>query len=158
MLKRLARADDLDDMVTQVMTATCGVTVNLALPRSQTRSDRDFPRVLLAVGRVCRRPPQRIRDANAAEVRELAERKQTITTEWNQVKAEIARRAGQHFDLADIVGGGNGQGTGKPGNGIDQLSGNVQVPQRALVEGIKPNTLVALERQVCRQRGRARRQ
>ena len=29
-LKRLARADDLDDMVTQVMTAACGVTVNCA--------------------------------------------------------------------------------------------------------------------------------
>ena len=30
MLKRLARADDLDDMVTQVMTASCGITINCA--------------------------------------------------------------------------------------------------------------------------------
>jgi len=29
-LKRLARADDLDDIVTQVMTATCGITINCA--------------------------------------------------------------------------------------------------------------------------------
>ncbi|MFM8537458.1 MAG: DUF1549 domain-containing protein [Planctomycetaceae bacterium] len=29
-LRRQARADDLDDMVTQVMTATCGVTINCA--------------------------------------------------------------------------------------------------------------------------------
>lgn len=29
-LKRLARADDLDDMITQVMAATCGVTINCA--------------------------------------------------------------------------------------------------------------------------------
>ncbi|WP_020474305.1 PSD1 and planctomycete cytochrome C domain-containing protein [Zavarzinella formosa] len=29
-LKRLARADDLDDMVTQVLTAACGVTINCA--------------------------------------------------------------------------------------------------------------------------------
>ncbi len=29
-LKRLARADDLDDMVTQVMTASCGITINCA--------------------------------------------------------------------------------------------------------------------------------
>ncbi len=29
-LKRLARADDLDDMITQVMTASCGITINCA--------------------------------------------------------------------------------------------------------------------------------
>ncbi len=29
-IKRLARADDLDDMVTQVLTATCGITINCA--------------------------------------------------------------------------------------------------------------------------------
>ena len=37
-LRRAARADDLDDMVTQVLTAAMGVTINCApLPRSQAR-------------------------------------------------------------------------------------------------------------------------
>ena len=140
-LKRLARADDLDDMVTQVMTAACGVTVNCARCHDH-KLDPISQREYYALWAVFSGVRRGERDANPVEVRQHAERKATLAAELQTAKAELARRAGKHFDLADIVGGGDGLGSGKPGSGIDPLTGNVQTSPRGLLEGVKPNTLV----------------
>lgn len=140
-LKRAARADDLDDMVTQVMTATCGVTVNCARCHDHKLDpipQRDYY-ALWAVFAGVRRGE---RDVSAAEVRELEARKQAIRLEIQQITGELGQRQGKHFDLADIVGGGNGLGTGQPGAGIDVVTGQPQTGKRGLVDGVKPNSYV----------------
>jgi hypothetical protein len=140
-LKRLARADDLDDMVTQVMTSTCGMTVNCARCHDHKLdpiSQREYYG-LWAVFSGVRRAD---REINAAEVRDLAARKQALNAELQSVRVELARLRGQHRDLADIVGGGDGLGTGKPGEGIDPVTGNPQTARRGFLEGAKPNQFV----------------
>ncbi len=140
-LKRAARADDLDDMVTQVMTAACGVTINCARCHDHKLdpiSQRDYYGLWAVFAGVKRGE----RDVSAAEVRELEARKQTLRTEIQHVTAELAKRLGKHFDLADIVGGGDGLMTGKLGAGIDVLTGRPQTEKRGFVEGVKPNTFV----------------
>lgn len=137
-LKRLARADDLDDMVTQVMTATCGVTVNCARCHDH-KLDPISQREYYGLWAVFAGVKRGDRDVSAAEVRELAARKQTMNAELQQIRTEVARRNGQHRDLADIVGGGDGLGTGKLGDGIDPVTGNPQSARRGFLEGAQPN-------------------
>lgn len=140
-LKRAARADDLDDMVTQVMTAACGVTVNCARCHDHKLdpiTQRDYYGLWAVFAGVKRGD----RDVSATEVRELEARKHALRTEIQQIAAEVAKRRGKHFDLADIVGGGNGLMTGKLGEGIDLLTGKSQPEKRGFVEGVKPNTYV----------------
>ncbi len=137
-LKRLARADDLDDMVTQVMTATCGVTINCARCHDHKLdpiSQREYYGLVAVFAGVKRGD----RDVSATEVRDLAARKQALNAELQQTRVEQARRGGQHRDLADIVGGGDGLGTGKPGAGIDPVTGQPQSAKRGFLEGAKPN-------------------
>ena len=137
-LKRLARADDLDDMVTQVMTAACGVTINCARCHDH-KLDPILQREYYSLWAVFAGVKRGERDISAAEVRDIAARKQTLNAELQQVRREQARRAGKHFDLADIVGGGDGLGTGKLGEGIDPVTGNPQSAKRGFLEGAKPN-------------------
>lgn len=137
-LKRLARADDLDDMVTQVMTATCGVTINCARCHDH-KLDPISQREYYGLWAVFAGVKRGDRDVSAGEVRELAARKQAMNAELQQTRAEIARRSGQHRDLADIVGGGDGLGTGKLGEGIDPISGKSLTAKRGFVEGVKTN-------------------
>lgn len=137
-LKRLARADDLDDMVTQVMTAACAVTVNCARCHDH-KLDPITQREYYGLWAVFAGVKRGDRDVSAAEVRELAARKQKLNAELQQVRIDLARLSGPRRDLADIVGGGDGLGTGTPGHGIDPVSGNPQVAKRGFLEGAKPN-------------------
>ena len=140
-LKRAARADDLDDLVTQVMTAACGVTVNCARCHDHKLDPiptRDYYGLWAVFAGVKRGE----RDVSPSEVRELAARKQSLNAELQLVRREQARLSGRHFDLADIVGGGDGLGTGKLGDGIDSLTGKPQSTKRGFVEGVQPNVFV----------------
>ena len=137
-LKRLARADDLDDMITQVMTAACGVTINCARCHDH-KLDPISQREYYGLWAVFSGVKRGEREVSAAEVRELTARKQALNAELQQVRTEQARSAGKHFDLADIVGGGDGLGTGKLGEGIDQVTGKPLATKRGFVEGAKPN-------------------
>ena len=137
-LKRLARADDLDDMLTQVMTAACGVTINCARCHDHKLdpiSQREYYGLTAVFAGVKRGE----RDVSATEVRDLAARKQVLIAELQEVRTKQARLSGRHFDLADIVGGGDGLGTGKLGEGIDPITGKPQSAKRGLLEGAKPN-------------------
>lgn len=140
-LKRAARADDLDDLVTQVMTAACGMTVNCA--RCHDHKLDPIPQkdyyALWAVFAGLKRAE---RDVSPKEVRELAERKRQLEAELQSIRDELSRRSGRYIHLADIVGGGNGRGTGKPGDGIDPLTGKPQTARRGFLEGVKPNQFV----------------
>ena len=137
-LKRLARADDLDDLVTQVMTACCAVTINCARCHDH-KLDPISQREYYGLWAVFAGVKRGDREVSAAEVRDLATRKQALNAELQQIRLKQARQTGRHRDLADIVGGGDGLGTGRPGAGIDPITGGPQSAKRGFLEGAKPN-------------------
>lgn len=141
-LKRLARADDLDDMVTQVMTALCGVTINCARCHDH-KLDPITQREYYGLWAVFAGVRRGDRDVNPREVEALARHKQTLNAELQQVRRDIARKSGQRRDLADLVAGGDGLGTGQPGAGIDPLTGQIQTARRGFLDGAKPNVFAA---------------
>ncbi len=142
-LKRLARADDLDDMVTQVMTAACGVTVNCARCHDH-KLDPIPQREYYALWSVFAGVKRADRDADALGAKQVAEQKQRLTTEIANVKSQLAKLENRGLDLADIVGGGNGLGTGKKGDGINVATGKSQSVPGSFVEGAKANIVSAV--------------
>jgi hypothetical protein len=143
-LKRLARADDLDDMVTQVMTAACGVTVNCARCHDH-KLDPISQREYYALWSVFAGVKRAERDADVSESKRVSEQKQQLTTEIATVKSRLAQLGNHGLDLADIVGGGNGLGTGKKGVGIHVATGKSQAASGSLVEGVKENVVSAVD-------------
>ena len=141
-LKRLARADDLDDLVTQVLTATCAVTVNCARCHDH-KLDPILQREYYGLWAVFAGIRRGDRDVSPAEVRELAELKQSLNSQLQQVRRELALLQGSRRDLADIVGGGDGVEGGKPGAGIDPITGNPLSTRRGFLEGARPNVFAA---------------
>lgn len=121
-LKRASRAGDLDDMVTQVMTATMGLTINCARCHDHKLdpiTQEDYYRLTAIFAGVKRGE----REVSTAEVQQLAARKQQLGEQLARVRSEIAKLAGEGWDLADIVGGGNGRGMGTKNQAIDLQSG-----------------------------------
>lgn len=140
-LKRAARADDLDDIVTQVMSAACAVTINCARCHDHKLdpiSQKEYYG-LWAVFAGVRRGE---RDVSPVEVQEFARQKSLLEGELQSVREAQMSRQGRYFNLADIVGGGNGRGTGKKGHGIDLQSGKAQSSKRGFLEGVAPNMFV----------------
>ena len=138
-LKRAARADDLDDIVTQVMTAACGVTINCARCHDH-KLDPITQKEYYALWAVFAGVKRGERDVSPAEIRELSDRKQRLQSELQSVRDDLARRSGRYVHLAEIVGGGNGRGTGTRDAGIDPVTGKPHTPKRGFLEGAKTNS------------------
>lgn len=104
-LKRAARADDLDDMVTTVITATQGLTINCARCHDHKLdpiSQEDYYE-LTAVFAGTHRADRSVNPAwDAAQVR------------LKKIKAELKALEPKPISLADVVAGGDGFGSGKP--------------------------------------------
>lgn len=137
-LRRSARALDLDDMTTQVMTSTMAMTVNCARchdhkldPISQAEYFQ-----LLAVFAGVKREERVV--SPAANARYEAE-KARLTKERNEADFAIGRLEGSGLNLADIVGGGNGLGTGELGAGIDARTGAVETRPFGALGNVKTN-------------------
>ncbi len=143
-LRRQARADDLDDMITQVMTAACGVTINCARchdhkldPVSQT----DYYAITAVFSGVTRGE----RSTSPAADARFAEEQQRLAAAISEARTTIGRLSGSGVDLADIVGGGNGYGNGRVGAGIHPLTGTLlEASPMGFLEGVVPNTPVAV--------------
>ena len=139
-LRRQARADDLDDMVTQVMTAACGVTINCARCHDHKLDpvpQRDYYSLVAVFAGVKRadRPTSRAGEAS------YASRRAELTAAVAAARADVHALAGQPVDLADIVGGGTGAGTGTKLTGIDPRSGKpVDGKPRGYLSNIPVNT------------------
>jgi hypothetical protein len=121
-LRRQARADDLDDMLTQVMTAACGVTINCARCHDHKLDpipQREYAGLAALLAGVTR--GDRTVSPSAVAAREA--RKMELEALLRAAIAEAHALAGAPVDLADIVGGGDGSGNGVKGAGIDPRSG-----------------------------------
>ncbi|MFZ4638752.1 MAG: DUF1549 domain-containing protein, partial [Pirellulales bacterium] len=140
-LRRQARADDLDDMVTQVMTAACGVTINCARCHDH-KLDPILQREYYALTAVFAGVKRQDRGTSAATDRQYAQAKADITAGITKARVDVHTLAGKPIDLADIVGGGDGRGTGKKGFGIDPRSGKARdTKAEGLLGDIKVNKL-----------------
>lgn len=137
-LKRLARADDLDDMITQVMAAACAVTINCARCHDHKLdpiSQREY-HALWAVFSGSRRGDRPI---DARGDRQRTTQKAALAAEAGELRATLARLGGKGLSLADAVGGGNGLGTGTKGAGLSPTTGKPVPSKRGFIDGVKPN-------------------
>lgn len=124
-LRNASRVLDLDDMVTQVMTSTIGMTVHCARchdhkldPISQSEYYQ-LQAVFAGVTRGDRIVSEKAFNEYESEKARLVEKRQ-------QLAFELARLRGKGLSLADIVGGGEGLGTGQYRLGLDPRSAKVQ--------------------------------
>ena len=141
MLRRAARAGDLDDMVTQVMTASVAMTVNCARCHDH-KLDPIPTREYYALTSVFAGVKRGEREVSAAEVQAHAAKLAAWQKERAEVDRALGRLTGAAFDLADIVGGGNGRGTGKVGRGIDPRTGQPQEKKLGYLEDAAVNRFV----------------
>ncbi len=138
LLRRAARNLDLDDMATQVMTATMAMTVNCARCHDHKLdpiSQEEYYR-LRAVFAGAKREDRVISEPALAAYNQ---EKARLTSERDRLAYEIARIEGRGLDLADIVGGGNGLGTGVKRQGIDARSAQVQTRDFGRLGNIQTN-------------------
>ena len=143
-LRRAARALDLDDMLTQVMTSTVAMTANCARCHDHKLdpiTQREYYQ-LAAVFAGVRRDN---RDINPERRKQYIADKARITESISQVSARIGELRGKGVDLADIVGGGNGFGSGKHGLGIDARTGKVQERPFGDLGNVKPGNYASCE-------------
>ena len=128
MLKRAARAGDLDDMVTQVITSTMGITINCARCHDHKLdpiSQEEYYR-LWSVFAGVKRGERDVDPPDAARRHTAARRTRPSTLpSWSRRSRKLT---GEALDLADIVGGGDGRGKGKPGYGFDPEHGESAPP------------------------------
>ncbi|MBL9158512.1 MAG: DUF1549 domain-containing protein [Verrucomicrobiales bacterium] len=137
-LRRSARALDLDDMVTQVMNASVAMTVNCARCHDHKLdpiTQEEYYRLTAVFAGVKRDD----RVVSEAVQREYDERHSALTKQQAAIDHAIARLEGRGISLADLVGGGNGTGTGKVRQGIDPRSGVVQTRDFGDLGNVKVN-------------------
>lgn len=140
-LKRQARADDLDDMITQVMAATCGITINCARCHDH-KLDPISQHEYYALSAVFSGSKRGDRPIDVTGDQKRAELRQTLAAERTLVQTALARLEGRGLSLADIVGGGNGLGTGTPGLGISVVTGKPVTKKQGFVSGVVANRFV----------------
>ncbi|MCA9120309.1 MAG: DUF1553 domain-containing protein [Planctomycetaceae bacterium] len=124
-LKRAARSLDLDDMVTQVMTATMAMTVNCSRCHDH-KLDPITQREYYQLTAVFAGLERGDRDISSTARQAYDSERERLKRELARIGSEIGRLEGRAVDLADVVGGGNGFGTGKKGLGIDARTGQIQ--------------------------------
>ena len=133
-----ARSLDLDDMVTTVVTATMGLTINCARchdhkfdPLSQAEYYG-----LCAVFTGVKRGD---RNTSDQAVQEHEQKLATWRKRLGELEAKIGQRRQQPVSLADIVAGASGFGGGEAGRGIDARSGVIQKRKDGFLGNVKLN-------------------
>ncbi|WP_395739601.1 DUF1553 domain-containing protein [Prosthecobacter sp.] len=138
MLKRAARAGDLDDMVTQVITSTMGITINCARCHDHKLDpvkQEEYYRLWAVFAGVKRGD----REVDEAEAKRNSGEKIRLTQELAATRAHIAKLAGDGLDLAGMVG------AGVKGRGIDLRTGNLTTAKLGYHRDIQTNRLQRIE-------------
>ena len=143
-LRRAARALDLDDMLTQVMTSTVAMTANCARCHDH-KLDPITQREYYQLAAVFAGVRRENRDINPERRKHYDAEKERLTESISQVAAQIGQLQGEALDLADIVGGGNGFGTGMKGLGLDARTGKVQERPFGDLGNVKPGNFAACD-------------
>jgi hypothetical protein len=143
-LRRSARALDLDDMVTQVLTSTMAVTINCARCHEHKLdpiTQAEYYQLVSNFAGLKRGD----REISPAATKKYNAEKQRLNEAIGQTAFAIAELEGKGVDLADVVGGGNGFGTGRKGLGLDARSGKVQERPFGDLGNVKPGDYRACE-------------
>ena len=115
MLKRAARAGDLDDMVTQVITSTMGITINCARCHDH-KLDPITQQEYYSMWSVFAGVKRGEREVSAVESKRLAGEKDRLGKRLTQTRAQIAKLAGEGLELATLI---------PKDSGIDLRNGSV---------------------------------
>lgn len=137
-LRRSARSLDLDDMATQVMTASLGLTINCARCHDHKLdpiTQQDYYRLRAVFAGVKRGE----RTVSPDGVKRHAEQQKNLQARIRDLSGKIHRRLGRGVDLADVVGGGNGLGSGGIRQGIDPRSGKPETRNLFALNNVQPN-------------------
>lgn len=137
-LRRAAQADALDDLSTQVLTAACAVTINCARCHDH-KIDPISQREYYALGSVFAGVKPSDRPISSEEVQAYERNKQDLASRIDKTRATLAQFSEKGVDLADIVGGGDGYGSGVPDQGIDPLNGQPLPGKLGFRKGVRVN-------------------
>ncbi|UUO04898.1 DUF1553 domain-containing protein [Blastopirellula sp. J2-11] len=137
-LRRAAQADGLDDLSTQVITATCGMTINCARCHDH-KIDPISQREYYALWAVFAGIKQGERPISASEVQRRQDQERALDAKIKETLAKLDQLEEKGSDLADIVGGGDGHGGGAPDHGVDPLNGNPLSGKLGFREGVQVN-------------------
>ena len=140
-LKRAARADDLNDIVAQVMTATVGVTAHCARCHDH-KLDPITQREYYSLWAVFAGVKRGDRDINDRAAREVVARKQQVEKRLTELAAAIGKLSPSGLSVADIVGGGDGRGTQTKGLGLHPVKGTLTREKFGFHNGAVANQFV----------------
>jgi hypothetical protein len=129
MLKRAARAGDLDDMVTQVITATMAITINCARCHDH-KLDPITQQEYYSLWSVFSGVNRGDREVSAIEATRLADEKIRLAKELTHIEASISKLAGEGIELAKLI---------PEASGIDVRNGSVTKEKQAYHRDIEPN-------------------
>jgi mono/diheme cytochrome c family protein len=114
-LKRAARAGDLDDMVTQVITSTMGITINCARCHDH-KLDPITQQEYYSLWSVFAGVKRGERDVSAPEAKRIADEQSRLTQALSKNRSQIALLTGEGFELARLI---------PENSGIDVRNGSV---------------------------------
>ena len=135
MLRRAARALDLDDMVTQTLTATMGITINCARCHDHKLdpiTQEEYYRLWAVFAGVKRGD----RELDPAESKRLADEKARLSKQLAQTRTQIAKLAGDGFELAKLI---------PEASGIDLRNGAATKDKLGYHRDIQTNRLQKVE-------------
>ncbi|MFM8905158.1 MAG: DUF1549 domain-containing protein, partial [Verrucomicrobiota bacterium] len=130
-LKRAARAGDLDDMVTQVMTSAMAVTMNCARCHDH-KLDPITQREYYGLWAVFAGVKREDRHVDPKEQAAYDREKATFEKRLTELRSDIARLSGEGFALASLL---------PEGTGIDRSNGELTKKEQGYLKDLRANVL-----------------
>ena len=103
------------------------------------------PRIIAGLVKAKPRTPEQIARTYGQVLRDNWGRKTDLQAEITSIDRELAQLRDGKINLVDIVSGGNGSGTGKPGGGIHPGTGQPTTGQTSFIEIPQPDKLIPVK-------------